>query len=45
MDFGDVLGISPSSVQAMSGLLDFRFSLDPNGAKETVLVYRQNKNA
>ena len=44
-DFGDGSGISPSHVQAIAELLNLRFSLDPNGAKPIVLVYRQYKKA
>ena len=40
IDFGDGLGISPSDTQAISGLLDLRFSSDPNDAKLIDSVYR-----
>ena len=45
IDFGDGLGISPSLAQAISELLDFLFSSDPNGAKVIELVYRYSRKA
>ena len=40
IDFGDGLGIFSSGIQAISELLDLRFSSDPNGAKSIESVYR-----